>query len=282
MKVQTLWVLAVLVSSPWDAFATHGKSGSEPLTLEEILQNALEADRKLRERRLESAFTFTIATTSEELDKEAKPKKVETRVFENVPYPGGAFERLIEIDGRPLTEKEQRKEEKREAEFREKLAKGEPPDREEGGRVAFDDELLDRYEFDLQGLENVRGRPAYVLTFRPKPGKLPVRRRIDRALNKSYGTIWIDEASYAISRLEFELNERIRIWWGIIGSISKLKGRIELQALDEETWLPSTFDFYINGRIFFRALHRAEKIRWSGFERVAEEDIGLELPISAR
>jgi hypothetical protein len=247
--------------------------GGEDLPrVEEILERALDRDAKIRELNPNSAFTFFTSVESEDLDKKGNRKKLETRLYENVPYPGTSYARLIEIDGQPLSTEERREEQKRERDFLEKLEKGELPNQDDEGRVPFDEELVSKYDFDLQGIEEVNGRQAYVLSFRPKPGKLQARRRIDRALNKSKGTLWIDRDSYAISKLEFELIDRIRIWWGVIGSLSKMRGRLELQPVDESLWLPSRFEFYINGRIFFRTFHRARTIHWTGFERMSEEE----------
>jgi hypothetical protein len=237
--------------------------------VEEILDRAIATAKEQQESGAESAYTYLMTVRSEKLDKKGLPKKVETRLYENILLPGGSFERLIEKDGRPLTEKEKRKEAKREKKYREKLEKGEDPDDNEDS-MAFDEELIGRYDFALEGIENIEGRPAFVISFKPKPGKLPARRRIERALNKSRGVIWIDRESYALSRIEFELIESIRIWWGIIGSISKMSGILHFQRIDEEISFPSNFDFYIKGRMLFRSFHQNQQIRWSRIEKAPE------------
>jgi hypothetical protein len=206
---------------------------------------------------------------SEKLDKEGQPKKVETRKYLNVPYKGHSYARLIEIDGAPLDPKDMRKEEKREREFREKVDKGEPPELSEEESMAFDEELTSRYDFEMMGLEQIGGRWAYAVGFEPKDGKLPVRRRIDRALNKSSGTIWFDRQTYSIAKLEFVLSEKMRIWWGIIGSISMMRGTLEFQPVEENVWMPSKFQFYINGRMLFRSLHQNQILSWSDFEKAS-------------
>ena len=43
------------------------------------------------------------------------------------------------------------------------------------------------------------GRPVQP---EPRPGKLPVRRRIDHALNRSQGEVWIDTETYEIAQIQ--------------------------------------------------------------------------------
>ena len=114
----------------------------------------------------------------------------------------------------------------------------------------------------------MEGRINYVLAYRPKEGKLPVKRRMDRALNKAEGRIWVDQESYEVSRIEFELKEKVKLWWGILGSIQKVKGTVQRQEVDSGVWFPTGFDLYLKGRILFRSLHSRQKVRWSEFNRV--------------
>jgi len=107
-----------------------------------------------------------------------------------------------------------------------------------------------------------------VLAYRPKEGKLPVNRRIDRALNKAEGRIWVDQESYEVSRIEFILKEKVKLWWGLIGSIQEVKGTVQRQEVDPGVWFPTGFDLYLKGRIFFRSLHSRQQVRWSEFDRV--------------
>jgi hypothetical protein len=236
---------------------------------DEVIERALAQAEQRDSQRLEASYKFYSLSKSEKLDKEGKLKKVETRGFLNAPYKGHSYARLIEIDGRPLDRKYKRKEEEREREFRKKVDKGEPPEGSEEERMSFDEELVSRYDFEMIGLDQVGGRWAYALGFAPKDGKLPVRRRIDRALNKSSGTIWFDRDTYSIAKLQFELTEKMRIWWGVLGSISRMRGILEFQPVEKDVWMPSQFEFYINGRILFRSLHQNQILSWSDFEKVS-------------
>ena len=95
---------------------------------------------------------------------------------------------------------------------------------------------------------------------------------MDHALNKSAGRLWIDTETYEIAQLEFELLDRIKLWWGFIGSIKQMRGRLRREPADghQGVWLPRRFDIYMNGRILFKTLHRNEKMEWSGFRKLPE------------
>ena len=121
-------------------------------------------------------------------------------------------------------------------------------------------------------MEDIRDRPAYVISFEPKSGPLPAKKRMDYALNKSAGRLWIDTETYEIAQLEFELLDRIKLWWGFIGSIKQTRGRLRREPVDghQGVWLPRRFAIYMNGRILFKTLHRNEKMEWSGFRKLPE------------
>jgi hypothetical protein len=269
MKRVLLQALTIyLVGNSGSAGITEAGATADLPSADEVIERALAQAEERDTQRLEASYTFYSLSKSEKLDKEGNPKETETRKYRNVPYKGHSYARLIEINGAPLDAEDKREEEERESQFREKVDKGEPPEESEEERMAFDEELVSRYDFEMIGLEQVGGRWAYAIGFEPKDGKLPARRRIDRALNKSSGTIWFDRESYSIAKLQFELTEKMKIWWGFIGSISKMRGNLEFQPVEKDVWMPSRFEFYINGRIFFRSLHQNQILSWSDFESV--------------
>jgi hypothetical protein len=201
------------------------------------------------------------------LDGKGALKERDEEVLENVLIEGFPYQRLIEKNGQALNEKERKEEEKRRAEFREKMAKRKDPTRNEEGSFSFNQDLVDRFDFSLEGVEELEGGSNYVLSYKPKENKLPVKRRIDRALNKAEGRIWVDQESYEISRVEFELKEKVKLWWGLIGSIHEVKGTVQRQEVDSGVWFPTGFDLYLKGRIFFSSLHSRQQVRWSEFDR---------------
>lgn len=263
--MRSLWVCSVVLVCAESALAAEPE-----FTADDILQKAIEAQERHEDTGNEVKYDYDLVSVTEKLDKQGDVKEVETRVYRSHPIEGVAYERLVEKDGRDLTDKELEKERKREEKFRKKLAAGEAKHNDADDRVAFDEELLSRYDIERVDVRAVGGRDCYVLSFEPKPGKLPVKRTVDRALNKAAGHIWIDTESFEIARIEFELQEKVRLWWGIMGSLSKMSGTFQRHPMPDDVWLPERFDFYIKARMLFRSIHVRQQVVWEDFEKRSE------------
>ena len=104
--------------------------------------------------------------------------------YEVAPIDGVPFERRLTIDGRPLNREERDWEEEREAEFREELRRlreEEDEPEEDENAIVFNEELVARYLFTLEGEERFRDRPELPHRVRapsgPPPGTPPYRLR---------------------------------------------------------------------------------------------------------
>ena len=113
----------------------------------------------------------------------------------------------------------------------------------------------------------VAGQPAWVIAFEPTGGDLPVRRRVDRVLNKIAGKLWINMKDYEISRAEAHLTERVRMVGGLVASINDFALKLEQRPLDATTWVPAHMDLYIDGRIMLTSLHQRIKTIWQEYRR---------------
>ena len=204
--------------------------------------------------------------------------------YEVAPIDGVPFERRLTIDGRPLNAEERGWEDEREAEFREELRRlreEEDDPEEDENAIVFNDELVARYLFTLEGEERFRGRPSFRIAFEPRPGRLPVRRRIDYALNKARGRVWIDRDTYEPARVEFELIDRVRLWWGMLGSIQQARGSLDRGPVLGDIWARIQFESYSDVRVVFRRTRRAEFRQWRDFEwldDVNQQDDGRRAP----
>ena len=173
-------------------------------------------------------------------------------------------ERLVARDGKPISAQEAEREHKKEQELRARLARGKGArDKQERERMELNRELIERYRMELEGRELVNGRAAYLVSFAPKSTDLPVRKRMDHALNKSSGRIWIDEQTYEIAAVEFRLTEPVRLWWGILGAIRVLDGRVERQPLEDGFWVSKWLTLYMDGRVMFTSLHQRREMAWT-------------------
>ncbi|MDP6581074.1 MAG: hypothetical protein QF681_10495 [Vicinamibacterales bacterium] len=238
-----------------------------------IVDKALERAEWAEEQAFAARFRHAMSQRTRRYDGDGEVTDDETRTYDVEPHRGVLYAKLITKNGEPITGNDLETEERRWEEFLEAL--DDPPDEDDededdDNEIVFDEELLDRYTAVLDGIRVLRGRPSYVLSFQPRPGKLPVRRRLDHALNKSRGEIWIDQETYEISRVSFEMMERVRLWWGILGSVSDAKGHIERQPIGEDAWMPTELDIYFHVRVLFSTTRRGETTHWNDFEPVAD------------
>ena len=193
----------------------------------------------------------------------------ETRVeWESIPIDGGRFRRRLAIDGRPLTEEERAREGEREAAFRTRLRRlraGEiEPERNETA-IVFDEELVSRYDLTLDDEEPLRRRPSYRVAFAPRDGDLPVRRGMDRALNRLRGRIWIDRETREVARVEFELMDRVRLWWGLVGTIHHVRGSFDRGPVLDGSWGVLQNEVYTDIRVLFSRSRQASIQRWRDY-----------------
>lgn len=88
---------------------------------------------------------------------------------------------------------------------------------------------------------DVNGNPDY------KPKK-----RIDSIIQKLSGTMWVDEQSREIVRLEAHFAESVKIGGGLVASLAKGSNFVfEQEKINEEVWLPSYAEVHFSGRIVF-------------------------------
>ncbi len=243
---------------------------------EEILKRAIERAKWVEEQKFDAKYSYTQRTTIDELDSKEKVKRHVERRHQVFPIDGKPYARLIQKDGKPLAEKDVKLEQEHERKFRERLAerkrKGESMKKEEED-IEIDEELISRYKFVLTGRERVNGRPAYVLSFEPRSKDLPVKRRIDRLLNKVAGRLWIDEQDYEVSRADAHLAENVSAWGGLLASVRKFLLRVEQTKVDETAWMLTFADGYLDGRILIRSLHMKFNQQNSGFSRIVPGSI---------
>jgi hypothetical protein len=239
-----------------------------------LIKRALERATWAQEQAFEARYRHAVVQRTRKFNKQGEVEEDESLLYSVEPVRGVPYSRLVSKNGGPIEGDDLKTERERWQNFLEELDKD--PDADEGEEdeedenIVFNDELLERFTTKLDGIRDLRGRPSFVVSFEPRPGNLPVRRQIDRALNKSRGRVWIDTATYEIARVNFELIEQVRLWGGILGRISDARGHYEREPVAENVWLPTEIDLYFHVRVLFSTTRRGETTQWSDFEPIAE------------
>ena len=272
MSIRVRKVLPIAICGCW---ITCTVAISETLpSVEEILGKSVERARWYKTELIEERFASRLIRVSDKLGGDGAVVESETLEYEIEPlheYPGYTFDRLVRKNGQSLSEKEVTGEVERKDKLLEELARGNEQKAAEDKRVEYDEKLLGRYNFELVGLNQDGSRPAFVIAFQPKSGNLPVRKRIDRALNKAEGEIWVDAKTFEVARVAFRLTEKVNIGWGLLGSIGELSGEVNRRPVDGDIWMADEIQFFLNGRVFFSNLHRRETLNWSDFRFVLKD-----------
>jgi hypothetical protein len=114
-----------------------------------------------------------------------------------------------------------------------------------------DADLLNRFQFRLLGEETHIGRPCWLLSFKPKGGRQPVRNFKDRFINKVGGRIWVDVEDGFVVKLDVALTETVDIVGGVVGSLKNCTYAFERERTREGLWYTRTVDWRVEGRQVF-------------------------------
>ena len=242
----------------------------------EIMQQVVQRVKWAEEKNFQADYTYNQLSRREKLNGNGVVKEKEEKLFEVFYIEDLMFRRLVKRNGQPLSAEEVKREQQRERDFRQqvpdrKRRKAQGPQQDE---VALNEDLIGRYSYDLVGQETINGRSSYVVTYRPRSDDLPLRRRIDRLLNKVAGKVWVDTQDYEIGRLEIHLAGKATMWGGLLASVRKLEGEFEQTRTDEGVWLPLRIQGSLDARVLFTNYRLTQNDRWSDFRKVGNQNSG--------
>ena len=247
------------------------QSGVEPAApVGDIMRQA--ADRLLdqEERGAELAYESRIFTTVHTLDGENEITETETTLHRRYPLEGELYEELVERDGEPLDAEDQQEERERREEFlrevREREEGDDPIETNDERQIEVDD-LLQRFEATITGVEMVDNEECWVVAFTPRAGKLPEKTRMDRMLNRSSGTVYVTRRDYGVPRVEFRIQQPTRYFWGL-ATLRHAAGRLDFERVEPDVWLPKRFAFATQLRVLFRTTRQQVVREWIARERL--------------
>ena len=257
---------AGLVGAQPDPETPAAASAAEYPSVSEIINRAVARAKAQDEAAVELEFESRLVSTTDSLSSAGEVERTHTELYKRYPLEGLVYEELIEKDGQPLTEKEARQERERREKFvrevREKARKGEEYETNDERTVRFDDELMARYQASVVGIEEIGGEPCWVLSFEPRPGRLPENTRMEKALNRSMGRLYVAQTDYGVVRIEFELGEPVKWLWGLIATLRHASGRLDFERVEPDVWLPKAFALRIDLRVFFRTTRQRVNRMW--------------------
>lgn len=176
-------------------------------------------------------------------------------VYEVTPGPASNvyFRRLLERDGRPVTNSRPERRERRVRTQR---------------RSSVDD-AVDALRFTIDRREMVGGREAIVVRFEGRPEARPETR--EGKMAKAFkGHIWVDEAAREVFRVEATATDDLSYGLGLIARLNEgTEVTLTRERVDEHIWLPTSIRFKGQGRaLLLRRLNVDFSIEWFDYKAV--------------
>lgn len=254
MKLRSIILTSCFLVVSLCAYGLQENALSEAQIRELIRQSA---DKDLENTKRERDYTYVRRDEQRSLDGNGKVKSTESKTYEVMILGGEPTEKLIAKDDKPLSEKDARKEEEKIQKIITKNEKESDRDRqrrlEKSEKQTEEDrkfvrEIADAYKFKFQGMEDVGGRPAYVIDAEPLPDYKP-RLKDARILSNLRFRAWVDRAEQQWVKLNIECIDTIS--WGLfLARIHKGSTiQIEQTRVNDEVWLPKHASLNLDARI---------------------------------
>jgi hypothetical protein len=219
--------------------------------INEVAEKDIENDKRQRD------YTYVQREEEHKLDGKGTVKSTESRTSEVMILYEHQVERLIAKNDKPLSEKDNAKEEAKiqkiiekgkneTAEERKKRLEKEEKDREHDREFVRD--VSDAYNFRMLAIEKLDGRDTYVIDADPRPGFQP-HHKDAKFLPKFRFRLWIDVAEKEWVKLDAQCIDTVS--WGLfLARIHKgSRVLIETTRVNDEVWLPRHVDVKVDARL---------------------------------
>jgi len=266
-QASVLWIALSILGFLTPSSLLNAQAQAPEPPLPDFNRFVTEVKSRLRtDQSLLKNYTYEQRNSQKHLDKKGGVKKTETKLYEVFPDndPQLTYRRLVEKDGKRLSESELQKQdreyEKRRAAREKKRLKRDPKDEAKARKEEEEaiEEAFRVFDIAMEARETVDGRPTIRFSFKPKPGAKAKSDEGKILLNFS-GRVWFDEALYEMVRLEVEAIKDVSFGFGLLAKLHKgAKGHFERRLFNNEVWLPATTQFSGNLRLLLFKSMRME------------------------
>ena len=217
-------------------------------------------------------YTFLERTEERRYGRNGGLSSKEIETYEFMVLGDRPYGRLVQRDDKPLSDKEARKEQdkldkeqaKRQRESASDKAK-EEKDRAE--QRTYLREIPEAFNLTIQGMEQMGGRPVWIVGAQPKPGYKPKLKRAE-LLTKLRGKIWVDQADYQWVKAEVEVIDPISFGLGLIKLTQGAVLNFEQVRVNEEVWLPAHIAIRADARVaYLRKLREELDITYRDYKK---------------
>jgi len=246
MRAETLFVLAL------------------PVFAQDAAQIVLRSvQRDARNFELLKDYTYTERTELRRFGPGGKIQSTESNTFSIEMLDGRSYRRKIAHNDQPLSDSEARKVQenldRRRARWKNESAADKA--KREKRRLedrAFLRKIPDAFTLKLLPVEQVSGKPAWVIEAEPKPGFKPHNLQ-EKVLSKVRGKLWIDQAEYQWVKGDLEVLDTLSIGLSLLRIAPGTVVHFEQARVNEEVWLPALQSLKADARVGYIKRLRAEQ-----------------------
>jgi hypothetical protein len=222
-------------------------------------------------------YTFQRRTVADQLDGDGNTKKSEIETYQISIIYGQAYEKLIARDDRPLSEKDQQKEEEKLNKFfdkRKNMSEEERQREREKRQDKFQHDIADELPLMLSwqvvGEEEFNGQPAWVLSATPRDDYHPSS-RAGKLLSKMSGKVWITKADYQWVKAEAVLSDDFSVGWFLFKLHQGTHLEFEQTRVNDEAWLPKRVFIEGSGRVAVKSGRFRSNTDYSGYQKFSTD-----------
>ncbi|HWB32700.1 MAG TPA: hypothetical protein VG714_05980 [Acidobacteriaceae bacterium] len=273
------------VAVPLLASAQVPVATDQPLPDITALMHDVEANQRKAEA-IEKDYIYHSVTTQQEHDSDGKVKKTTVIGADNYWLEGVPVTRVTSKDGKPLSDKELAKEDRRiekdVAKAKERRAKadseGKPTD-PRGEDLVTVSRLLELGAFIHPRRVQIGGRSAIAVDFAGDP-KAKTRNRMEEVIRDMAGTAWIDEQDRMLVRVEGRFVDNFKIGAGLFANIRKgTHFTAQMTKINGEVWLPEEIQAEGAARfLLFWNFNGRVEIRFSDYRKFRTSSVILPTP----
>jgi len=218
---------------------------SAPLPDISALMHDVEKNQRASDE-LRKKYTYRAASLTEETDSNGRVKKTESSVREILFTEGALVERVIEKNGKPLTDKEKQKEDERvekeivkEKEKRGKAASEGKSTNGRGDEMLSAARILELGTFSNPRRQMYHDRPTIVVDYAGDK-KAKSRSAFEAVFKDLVGTVWVDEKTRNLVRAEGHFLDNFKVGGGLVANVRKDSSfSYETTFVNNEVWLPA-------------------------------------------
>ncbi len=235
---------------------------SEPLPDIPQLLKDIQANQEEIEKILDN-YSYKQKITKREIGKDGILRATESETYQLSFYKGYRIRRLIEKEGKPLSPKQQAKQDKKvqdevkdiekkvkkeEARKISQSSNGSPDGR---GRNVSIAEVLKASKLINPRREILKGRDVIVFDFEPNPDfNMKNAKSMLKFFGKTGGVIWVDEKDKQVARIEAALFDSYKVGGGLLAKLRKgATFTLEQERVNNEIWLPTVADINLSVRV---------------------------------